>query len=388
MGRKQERTRAKRWIYRGMALLFLALVFGLTLGNLIKRDRDFSEMENRMLEQKPKLSLSAVADGSYMEKYETYQADQFAGRDVWMTVKTNMELLLGKRESNGVFLGEDGCLMEKIVGDGGENVAENIEAINDFAAAGGEMSFYFLAVPNAAEIWKDKLPAFAVTNDQKAELKRLRAELSERITWVDAYSVMESHADEKIYYDTDHHWTTLAASYVFQELKDVMKLDKSYTIPYEFYAVTNSFQGTLSAKSGYETGKKETIYVALPGEGEGPEIVVHDVGAGEKSASLYKTEKLEERDKYAMFLGGNSPLLDIQTTSDSERKLLIFKDSYANCLISFLMPYFRQILVADPRYYYDDVRKLADENGVTDVLFLYNGNTFFEDNSLAGVLAE
>lgn len=57
-------------------------------------------------------------------------------------------------------------------------------------------------------------------------------------------------------------------------------------------------------------------------------------------------------------------------------------------MIPFLVSSFRQIEVVDPRYYYGDVQTLIEENDITDVLFLYNGNTFFTDNSLSGVLKE
>lgn len=388
MSRKQKYRRAKRMIYRIITLLFAAVVFGFSAGNLIKKDREYSETENRMLEQKPSVSISGIADGSYMEKYETYQADQFAGRDTWMEIKTGMELLLGKRESNGVFLGEDGVLMEELSDDSGKNVAENLEEINNFAARNEGINFYFLLAPNAAQVWKEKLPAFAVTEDQEKQFAGVQQELSESIQWVDALGVLQEHKDEEIYYHTDHHWTSLAASYVFEGLRDVMQLDETYITPLKPYAVTNDFQGTLSAKSGYERRAKETIYAYLPEEGEDTGLVVYDVEAGEKTASLYDTDKLNERDKYGVFLGGNSPLLDIQTVSDSQRKLLIFKDSYANCMIPFLVSSFRQIELVDPRYYYGDVQTLIEENDITDVLFLYNGNTFFTDNSLSGVLKE
>ncbi len=388
MSRKQKYRRAKRMIYRIITLLFAAVVFGFSAGNLIKKDREYSETENRMLEQKPSVSISGIADGSYMEKYETYQADQFAGRDTWMEIKTGMELLLGKRESNGVFLGEDGVLMEELSDDSGKNVAENLEEINNFAARNEGINFYFLLAPNAAQVWKEKLPAFAVTEDQEKQFAGVQQELSESIQWVDALGVLQEHKDEEIYYHTDHHWTSLAASYVFEGLRDVMQLDETYITPLKPYAVTNDFQGTLSAKSGYERRAKETIYAYLPEDGQDTGLVVYDVEAGEKTASLYDTDKLNERDKYGVFLGGNSPLLDIQTVSDSQRKLLIFKDSYANCMIPFLVSSFRQIEVVDPRYYYGDVQTLIEENDITDVLFLYNGNTFFTDNSLSGVLKE
>ena len=84
-----------------------------------------------------------------------------------------------------------------------------------------------------------------------------------------------------------------------------------------------------------------------------------------------------------MFFGGNHSRIDITTPVDENKNLLIFKDSYANCFIPFLQPYFRSIIVIDPRYYYDDVDRLVTDNSITDVLFLYNVDTFMTDTSLA-----
>ena len=55
--------------------------------------------------------------------------------------------------------------------------------------------------------------------------------------------------------------------------------------------------------------------------------------------------------------------------------------------LPFLTPYYREIVLIDPRYYYGDLDDLIEEDRITDVLFLYNGNTFFTDNNLSGVLA-
>ena len=64
------------------------------------------------------------------------------------------------------------------------------------------------------------------------------------------------------------------------------------------------------------------------------------------------------------------------------RRLLVLKDSYANCFLPFLAPYYREIVVVDPRYYYDDLAMLVETEEITDVLYLYNANTFFQDTSL------
>ena len=87
-----------------------------------------------------------------------------------------------------------------------------------------------------------------------------------------------------------------------------------------------------------------------------------------------------------MFFGGNHPIIEINTSLDSTRSLLVIKDSYANCFLPFLVPEYRSVTVVDPRYYYDDIDVLMESRGFTDVLFLYNVNTFAEDTNLKTVL--
>ena len=65
---------------------------------------------------------------------------------------------------------------------------------------------------------------------------------------------------------------------------------------------------------------------------------------------------------------------------------MVLKDSYANCFIPFLTAYYSEIVVVDPRYYYDDLQNLVETESVTDVLCLYNANTYFTDTSLKAVL--
>ena len=78
--------------------------------------------------------------------------------------------------------------------------------------------------------------------------------------------------------------------------------------------------------------------------------------------------------------------MDITTSADTGRSLLVFKDSYANCFMQFLYPYFDHITMIDPRYYYDNVENVIRSEGITDVLYLYNLDTFLGDSSLADVL--
>lgn len=384
-----ESKKAKRKLHRRKlaALLFLIMLGIICLFNLVSGDKEYSEKENRMLQQRPQFTLAGIESGRLMEQYESYLSDQFVGRNFWVSLKTRIDLLAGKRESNGVFKGKNHYLLEDIASPDQEQMAQNIEAIESFENKYQDIPMYMMLVPNAANIESGKLPGFAVTEDQNQIFRNIQKELGDYINWVDVTKTLKKHKSEDIYYHTDHHWTTLGAFYAFQELASSMKLDTSKVSEWKSYAVTSEFNGTLSATSGYETGYEEPIYVYAPENIEdAPEVVVNYVNEKKKTATLYDSSKLEEKDKYAMFLGGNFPMIDIRTTADTTDRLLLIKDSYANCLVPFLVPYYREIIIIDPRYYYGDITEVMESNKITSVLFLYNGNTFVEDNSINGVL--
>lgn len=387
MGQTTNKKKKKVHIKKAAAFLFVVTILFILAVNVITKDKEFSEKENRMLQQKPKASMAAIQSGRFMEQYESYKADQFAGRDLWVALKTNVDLLLGKREENGVFKGKNSYLLEDIAKPNAAQVEANLQAIKGFAQSNPKIPMYMMLVPNAANVMADKLPNLAVTENQSKEFNAVKKELGKTVQWVDAESTLKKHRDEKIYYHTDHHWTTLGAFYAYEKLASVMKLDLAKAPQWKPYAVSNDFNGTLSATSGYEQGFKEPIYIYTPENVEEmPEVVVNYVEEKKKTAELYDTSKLKEKDKYAMFLGGNYSSISIRTTSESSEKLLLIKDSYANCFIPFLTPFYREIIVIDPRYYYGDIKKVMSENKISSVLFLYNGNTFMEDNSISGVL--
>ena len=122
-------------------------------------------------------------------------------------------------------------------------------------------------------------------------------------------------------------------------------------------------------------------------EGVELQYLVSDSDNGKKRPTVYDRSKLKEKDKYQVFFGGNHAMVDIMTTNDTARKLIVFKDSYANCFVPYLIPYYNEIVMIDPRYYYENVETLMANKGITEALFLYNLDTFMTDNSIAGALA-
>ncbi|MBQ6601231.1 MAG: hypothetical protein IIX36_06275, partial [Clostridia bacterium] len=129
----------------------------------------------------------------------------------------------------------------------------------------------------------------------------------------------------------------------------------------------------------------DSVEICMPKKSEGT-YVVNFESASQKTSSLFFSEKLSRKNHYEVFLGGNYDKVIITTVSPSENSLLLIKDSYANCMIPMLTPYFSKIVVVDPRYLTDSLSSIVKENDFTHVLFLYNLNTLLEDTSLAACL--
>ena len=360
---------------------FLVGLFALTLINLFTADRTFSEKENRMLASRPDFSMDRLLGGRYRTDAETYVNDQFAGRDFFVSIKAMADQAMGKREANGVYLGRDGSLYEQFTPPDADNLDETIAAMQAFTQRHGNLRHYAMVAPTAVNIYADRLPHFAPAEDQNPYLDALFAKLEEgNIIPIDLRESFIAHRDQtRLYYRTDHHWTTPGAYLAFQSAAGALELDAE-AAAFDRAPVTESFQGTLSAKSGFLGGTTEAIEMYFPRE-EVP-LVVNYVEEQQRTATLYASENLQNRDAYAVFLNGNHPLVEIETAADSTRRLLVVKDSYANCFIPFLTPYFSEIVVVDPRYYYGNLDDLVDYYDISEVLYLYNANTFFQDTAL------
>lgn len=369
-----------------VGIIFILTLFLFLIINVIVPDREKSVQENRMLATKPKFRLSSLISGDYDEKFEAYMDDQFVGRDMWRKLKVTVDRIGGSRLENGVYIGTNGQLLEQIEVADENHLAANIKAIKSFSESQSKIPVRMMLVPDVANVLNHSLPSLAKPEDQTQMFSMVRKDLGDSVEWIDVSTELNKHKTEKIYYKTDHHWTTLGAFYAFQAAAPSLGIEGDLSGKYVSYAVSDSFNGMLASKSGVNLGEKEQIDIYVPTE-EDTDLIVDYVDEGKRSTSLYDSSKLKEKDQYTVFLGGNSSLLDIRTVSTSTKRLLLVKDSFANSFIPFLTPYYREIVVVDPRYYSGTINDLMDSYRISEVLFLYSGNTFFKDNNISGVFA-
>ncbi len=354
-----------------MTLSFIVYIGGFFVWQFLGEDKTFSPLENRNLAQMPKITQETFLSGAFGEDFEKYIADQFPGRDTFIAMKAQTERVLQKKDNNGVYIGADDHFLQMFDTPDMEMAAKNVNYINTFAE---NFNLHFMLVPTATKIHEDKLPPFATPYDEKVFADYFQEGFSDDVKWVDAYHTLQAHADESIYYKTDHHWTTLGAYYGYTAFCESYGIEPLALADFERIPSGGPFYGSLFSKGNFTFATPDTLEIF---EHKNPVTVTLDYPMSEKtSESLYDLSFLEEKDKYSVFLGGNDPLVTIETSVQNGKKLVVIKDSYANAMLPFLVHHFETIHVLDLRFVNMSIADYMREHDMTDVLMLYNIQNF------------
>ena len=369
-------------------IMFSVILLSGLIINIAKPDKSFSSEENRMLQKMPQFTLSSYKEGRFEKKMDSYANDQFPFRNGLIKVKTAFDRTLGKTESNNVFLCSDNYLMEDITKPDEKKMKSNLCALSEFRKKYPDFNISFLLAPNAANIYSDKLPIRKTIVDQNKVIDAFYSEIEKNgIKPIDVRESFRNSKNTQLYYRTDHHWTSDGAYIAFKDIAKSMKL--SDTVSYSPLTVKNDFRGTLASKSGFTNGLNDSIKIYVPSGGTPYQnSIIYYADSKEKATNFYQLDNLKTKDAYTVFGGANHPIYTISTPVSPDRRLLLIKDSYANSVIPFLSQCFREIVIVDPRYFFDDINEVISSKGITDVLFLYNANTYVTDNSLEMTLAQ
>ena len=363
-------------------IIFAALISVLFLLFLFMPDKTFSERENRELTQAPAFSLESLFAKKFTTKFESYTTDQFPFRDSWTTLKARSELAIGKEENKGVYLCTGGSLIEAYETPSQTQLDANVDAINTFIQ-NTEVAVYFALIPSNSEIHSDILPKNAPNASQKAVIDYCYTNSGAEN--IDIYGQLKAHADDYIFYRTDHHWTSLGAYYGYEAIMKAMGYSPTPLPSFKPETVTDAFYGTVYSKSGMSWVKPDTIDIYLPQETTTK--VMNYSTAEPVAGTMYDYSYLEKKDKYSIFMGGNTALIKIKTAKVNAPKLLIIRDSYMDSLIPFLQRDFSEIDIMDLRYYktqlmQSSVNDYISKNGIDEVLVCYSVYNFGTDTNV------
>lgn len=370
--------------------IITAFILCFSVWCLVAPKQTFSENENRVLASWPVYSFTALKDGSYMSGIQTYLSDHFPLRDPFMTLKTKYEMLTGREEINDIYLAKDGYYIEAYkTPKQQKKIITQFQKLQDAITTDAKQNVRVMLVPTAISTYNAKLPGSAPDRGvlrQVDTMNEIYAALP-NMQKVDAWSALQAAAaqeDSDLYYHTDHHWTTHGAYVGYQAYCGAAGLSPIPEADFQKTCVTTDFHGTIFSKLLDSTvpGDAITLY-----ENPANQLTVSYPDTGEVTDTLYNRDYLAQKDKYSMFLNNLHPLVEItNATADSDRQLVLIKDSYANSMVPFLVNHYQKIYVFDTRYYRFGPSSFINEHPeVTDVLLLYNMNTIDTDLGVGGI---
>lgn len=347
----------------------IAVLFASLLLTLFIPDKTFSPEENRVLQQKPVLTLDTIVSGEWMDDMETYLADQFPGRTFFVRTKASLDYLMGKRLLNGAYVGKDGRYFETTSKVDETQLQKNISYLQRFAQT---TDFIFLPVYSAYTVYPESLPAYAQVADEPALLERFG------LPYIDILPALNAAKDENIFFTTDHHWTQDGAYIAYLAFCEEMDIEP--VTQFERIESAQPFYGSLFSKAPIFGAQPDAVSLYNI---DREVSVVYDMDESSRTDSLYNMEALAEKDQYVAFLGGNHAHVDITTDANTGKELIVLKDSFAHALVPFLANHYDRIIVLDLRYYNFPLTQLLQEMPEADVLVTYNVSWLAQDTNLA-----
>ena len=351
--------------------LFFAPLLMLAVLTLLLPSKTFSPNENRPLAQRPDVSVSDIHSGKFQTGLSEYLRDQIPLRDFWIGANTALKKLSGRKEINGIYLGSDHYYFQQFTDDSysATRMVSIFRMMDRFVQQQGIPATVIL-VPSPGTVLSNKLPDNAPYYD--ADLVFDTADQLLSCPVIDLRSCFESVADDtQLYYRTDHHWTSQGAYLAYEQYCTAQGITPG---EYALDRVSDSFYGTLYSRVLDSAAEPDAVYAPI----ELPEVTI-TYEDGMVSDTPYNSDNLKQKDQYTYFFGGNHGTVTIQTMSQNAGKLLVIKDSFANSFVPYLFDNYSEIIMLDLRYFGGNVEDVIAQNGITQILLLYETSNLLSD---------
>jgi len=359
------------FLFCGFLCSMLALYFLLP-------GQSFSEKEKRYLASAPELTGETLLSGEYGENVETWLADHIPGRDFFVGLNAYYDLLSNRQVTKEVYLAAGDRLVERPQIWDAAQVKKNMDAINAFAQTIGQ-NVDLMIVPSAGYALRDTIQGLADPYTDDVMIRDIYAMAGENVTCRDltaAFAAVEY--PQALYFRTDHHWTSLGAHTAYKAYMEALGRDYADAAVFTVERI-GGFYGSNYSRSGLwliggediELWHSDTAFTVTNSDTEG----VHE--------GVFYEERLEELDKYTVYLDGNQSLVRMQNREKAgSGKLLVIRDSYSNCLGTFLAESYEEVVLVDLRYYKFPISELLIGEEFADVLVCYSLGNFMTDANI------
>lgn len=342
-----------------VAAVFLLALAAMTIAWLIIPDKSFSVLERRVLSQWQNIEIKDVLNGRLAEKTDKYLADQAPMRDSFRSLKGAFSArVCGLGQNNGIY--KQGDFLVRI---------EYPLNENQVLFAAGKMRDIAAAHPEAAGAYYAIIPdkcCFPPNAFQSIDYFKIAELVNERAPELTAIGLTDCLSMDN-YYRTDIHWrqeTLLPAAQLLCRAMGAPEPEKD-----DFTEqLAGNFLGVLAGRWAMPVKEDELVY--LSSESTANAVVTFLGVEGEQL--VYDLSAADGTEPYDMFLGGPQSIVEIENPqAQSDRELIIFRDSFASSLAPLLTGSYHRITLVDLRYITTSMaeERLDFENA--DLLFLY-----------------
>lgn len=329
-------------------------------------------------------SFVALSSGSFSAGTESFLSENLPGRDQLSQLAVRLLYLSGRREFDGIFIGEDGSLLKNIEPPETDTTAASAEAIGNFISDHRAGACVML-IPTAVIIKQQEISAAAAGRlyNQRHMISEVYANLSGKAVTVDIYQSLFAHRSEYIYYNTEENLTALGGYYVYSEYASALKLRGRPISDFNVAYAAHGFKGSLAsgALKEYANGDFISLYAYTQYNRE--YTVTHTAADGTRTVqeSLYDRQTAWN-DPTDILLGGLTPITEIETNGPYEEWLLVFGDKTAKSWLPFLANHYAHITLVDLDTATDDMLAAIRVSDYQQILFAYSADTFLNGAGL------
>lgn len=275
---------------------------------------------------------------------------------------------------NNVYLVDNKAAMEKLYYSE-SNCANYAKVINSLADALPNVQVYNVVIPSMTEFYGPK----ELYTDQTSGIKNIYKQLNENVMPVNVIKEMWPHADEHLYFATDHHWTQRGAYYAYrafvnakgEDIADISEFPQDNVEDFVgswLYSMQGTI-GEIALKENSETMERFMPIVDYEG------AVYLDMNLKDK----WRESKVivTSDDKYTTFIGGDMPIIKYTTSVKNGEKAVIVKESFGNAFATWAINNYEEVYIIDPRQW--NGFGGASDRGEMNLVKFYNNVCQFDD---------
>jgi len=323
---------------------------------------EYSYSERRGLAVMPKLSAASLWNGRFMSDFEVYAVDTFPFRDTFRRIKalTSGGIFL-RQDNNGIYV-TDGFLSAVEYPLNEESVDHAVERFRYVCEKylTQENRIFLSVIPDKNCFLAKESGHLSI--DYEAFEKQMEEEAD-----FAQYIRISDLLERDDYYHTDTHWRQEKIMDVADRLAKSM--GTALLDDYEIHTLEQDFYGVYYGQAALPFAPDTIQYMT----GEAIDhCIVYDWQNG-REIPVYDMESAAGQDPYEMFLSGSLSLITIDNQeAKTDKKLVIFRDSFGSSLAPLLVSGYSKITLVDIRYIHPDhLGRFLDFEGC-DVLFLYS----------------